>query len=106
MPRPLMEAEAALRAIAEPHRWEIVRMVRSQELTAGAIAAHFDVSRPAISQHLRLLSDAGLLTHRRQGTKRFYRAQPENLAALRDVLETLVVGAGDDHREGHDVPAC
>jgi DNA-binding transcriptional ArsR family regulator len=82
--------ETALRAIVEPHRREIVRLVRAEELTAGQIAAHFQVSRTAISQHLRRLRDAGLVTDRRQGTKRFYRAQTQNLAALRAFLEVLV----------------
>ena len=82
--------EAAVRAIVGSHRREIVRLVRAEELTAGQIAAHFEVSRPAISQHLRLLRDAGLVTERRQGTKRLYRAQTENLTALRAYLEILV----------------
>jgi DNA-binding transcriptional ArsR family regulator len=85
--------ETVLRAIAGPHRLEIVRLVRSEELTAGQIAAHFEVSRPAISQHLRLLRDAGLITERRQGTRRFFRGQPETLAALLVDLELLVEDA-------------
>lgn len=88
--------ETVLRAIAGPHRLEIVRLVRSEELTAGQIAARFEVSRPAISQHLRLLRDAGLITERRQGTRRFYRGQPETLAALLVDLELLVEHAMDD----------
>jgi DNA-binding transcriptional ArsR family regulator len=88
--------ETVLRAIAEPHRLEIVRLVRSEELTAGQIAARFEVSRPAISQHLRLLRDAGLITERRQGTRRFYRGQPETLAALLVDLELLVENGMDE----------
>jgi DNA-binding transcriptional ArsR family regulator len=88
--------ETVLRAIAEPHRLEIVRLVRREELTAGQIAARFEVSRPAISQHLRLLRDAGLITERRQGTRRFYRGQPETLTALLVDLELLVENAMDD----------
>ena len=82
--------EEALRAIAQPHRREIVRLVRSEELTAGEIAAHFEVSRPAVSQHLKSLKDAGLVTERKQGTRRFYRAQNENLAALRHFLDVFL----------------
>jgi DNA-binding transcriptional ArsR family regulator len=82
--------ESALRAIAEPHRREIVRLVRHEELTAGEIASHFNVTRPAISQHLRFLRDAGLVTERRQGTRRFYRAQPEKLAALKAFIEVFL----------------
>ena len=69
-----------LEAIAEPRRREILRLVRSDELPAGAIAAHFaDVTRPAISQHLRVLREAGLLAERRDGTRRLYSARPGGL---------------------------
>ena len=79
--------EGAIRAIAEPRRREILRLVWDAERPAGEIAAHFDVSRPAISQHLRVLKDAGLLQERRVGTRRLYRARPEGLADLREYLE-------------------
>ncbi len=82
--------EAAIRAIAERHRREIVRLVRDEELTAGQIASHFEVSRPAVSQHLRLLKDTGLVTERRQGTRRYYKARMEGLAELRAFLEVLL----------------
>ena len=81
--------EAALRAIAEPRRREILRLVGGRELPAGRIAAHFDVSGPAISQHLRVLREAGLVTERREGTRRLYRARPEGLAELTSFLETF-----------------
>lgn len=74
------------RAIAAPRRREILSLVRDDELSAGEIAARFDVSRPAISQHLTALREAGLLSERREGTRRLYRAQPEALAGLRDFL--------------------
>ena len=80
--------EAAIRAIAEPHRREILRLVWTSELAAGEIASHFDVTRPAISQHLRVLKEAGLVTERRNGTKRLYRARPESIAELRTYLES------------------
>jgi DNA-binding transcriptional ArsR family regulator len=86
----MSDVEAAIRAIAERHRREIVRLTRDGELTAGQIAAHFEVSRPAVSQHLRILKDTGLLTERRQGTRRFYRARLEGLAELRAFLEVLL----------------
>ena len=79
--------DAALRAIAEPHRREILRLVAENELAAGEIAAHFDMSRPAVSQHLRVLVDAGLLEQRRQSTRIIYRARPEGLAELRAYLD-------------------
>jgi DNA-binding transcriptional ArsR family regulator len=81
--------DAALRAIAEPRRREILRLVRDDELTAGAIAAHFDVTRPAISQHLTVLRDAGLVVERRDGTRRWYRARPDGTRELRAWLEAF-----------------
>jgi DNA-binding transcriptional ArsR family regulator len=75
------------RAIAEPRRRQILALVRDEELSAGAIAAHFDVSRPAVSQHLTVLRGAGLLSERRQGTSRLYRARPEGLAGLREFMD-------------------
>src|SRR5216684_5930270 len=79
--------EAALRAIAAPHRRQILALVRDEELAAGEIAAHFDVTRPAVSQHLNVLKEAGLVSERRNGTKRLYRARPEGLAQLKAYLE-------------------
>ena len=81
--------DAALKAIAEPRRREILRLVQGGELTAGAIAAHFDVTRPAISQHLTVLRDAGLVVERRDGTRRWYRARPEGTRELRAWLEAF-----------------
>jgi DNA-binding transcriptional ArsR family regulator len=79
--------EAALKAIAGPRRRQILTLVRDGELTAGEIAAHFDVTRPAVSQHLNVLKEAGLVSERRNGTKRHYRARPEGLAQLKQFLE-------------------
>ncbi len=79
--------EAAVRALAEPRRRDILRLVRDDELSAGTIASHFDVSRPAISQHLRVLKDAGLLDERRDGTRRLYRVRPAGFAELRTFLD-------------------
>jgi DNA-binding transcriptional ArsR family regulator len=79
--------DAVLHAIAEPRRRRILELIRDRELAAGAIAAQFDVTRPAISQHLRVLKDAGLVSERRAGTRRMYRARPEGLAELRRFLE-------------------
>jgi DNA-binding transcriptional ArsR family regulator len=82
--------QAALEAIADPRRRQILQLVRSTELPAGAIAAQFgDVTRPAISQHLRVLREAGLLTERRDGTRRLYRARAEGLLDLREFLDRL-----------------
>ena len=79
--------EAALKAIAAPHRRTILRLVAESELSAGEIAANFDLTRPAISQHLSVLKEAGLVSERRNGTRRLYRARPEGLADLRAFLE-------------------
>ena len=79
--------DAALQALAEPRRREILGLVRDRELTVGEIASQFDVTRPAISQHLKVLREAGLVSHRREGTRRYYRALPEGLNELRAFLE-------------------
>jgi DNA-binding transcriptional ArsR family regulator len=79
--------EAALRAIAEPRRRRILQLVSDEELSAGEIASHFEVTRPAISQHLTVLKGAGLLSERREGTRRLYRVQPDGLTELRDFLD-------------------
>jgi DNA-binding transcriptional ArsR family regulator len=81
--------EAAAHAIAAPRRRQILRLVRDGELSAGEIAAHFDVTRPAISQHLRVLKDADLLSERRDGPRRLYRARPEGLSELYAFVEEL-----------------
>src|SRR5215212_6400502 len=79
--------EAALKAIATPHRRRILTLVRDDELSAGEIASHFDVTHSAVSQHLSVLKEAELVTERRNGTQRLYRARPEGLAELREFLE-------------------
>jgi DNA-binding transcriptional ArsR family regulator len=79
--------EAVLRAIADPRRREIIRLCRFDERSAGDIASRFDVSRPAISQHLTILREAGLVTERRAGNRRLYRARPEALADVRAYIE-------------------
>jgi len=79
--------EAALRAIAEPRRRQILELVRERELSAGAIASQFDVTRPAISQHLSVLKEAGLVDERRNGTQRLYRARPQGLSELKAFLD-------------------
>ena len=75
------ETDDALRALAEPRRRAILQLVAHSELSAGEIASCFDVTRTAVSQHLTVLKNAGLLTERRLATRRLYRARPEGLAA-------------------------
>ena len=81
--------EAALKAIAEPNRRRILTLVRNKELTAGEIASHFEVSRPAVSQHLTVLKEAGLVHERRNGTRRLYSVRPEGLADVKAFLESF-----------------
>jgi DNA-binding transcriptional ArsR family regulator len=81
--------EAALKAIAAPRRRRILSLVRDRELSAGEIAAHFDVTRPAVSQHLNVLKEAGLVNERRNGTKRLYSVRREGLIPLVTFLEGL-----------------
>jgi DNA-binding transcriptional ArsR family regulator len=81
--------DAALKAIVEPRRREILRLVAADERSAGDIAEHFDVTRSAISQHLRVLREADLVTERRDGTRRLYLARPEGLHDLRVFLDAF-----------------
>lgn len=87
-----------LRAIAEPRRRAIVRLVSGEEMAAGEIAARFSITRTAVSQHLTVLRDAGLLTERRDGTRRLYRADARGLIRLRALLEQTWAGSLDAAR--------
>jgi DNA-binding transcriptional ArsR family regulator len=80
--------DAALKALAEPRRREILRLVWMHELPATDIADHFtEVTRSAISQHLAVLKTAGLVTERRDGTRRLYRADRDEMKNLRRFLD-------------------
>jgi DNA-binding transcriptional ArsR family regulator len=81
--------DEVLRAIAEPRRRAILELVTDRELPAGEIAAHFAVTRPAVSQHLTVLKDAGLVAERRDGTRRLYRARPEGIDELQRFLSDM-----------------
>jgi DNA-binding transcriptional ArsR family regulator len=78
-----------LAALASPRRREILRLVWDGERSAGQIAAAFDVSWPAISQNLRVLREAGLVTERRAGTSRLYRADRDALLPLEPFLRKM-----------------
>jgi DNA-binding transcriptional ArsR family regulator len=82
-------SDAVFHAIAEPRRRLILRLIQSRELSAGEIAEHFEVTQPAISQHLRVLVEAQLVIVRRQGTRRLFRARPEGLEHIREFLESF-----------------
>jgi DNA-binding transcriptional ArsR family regulator len=78
-----------LKALAEPRRQEILRLIGVRELPAGEIARQFSISRPAISQHLQVLKAAGLVTERRLGTRRLYQVRREGLEELRGFIEAF-----------------
>src|SRR5207247_10024357 len=76
-----------LQVIAAPRRLRILELVWDRELSAGEIAAQFEVSWSAVSQHLRVLKEAGFVAERRQGTSRIYRADTAGLGPLRPAVE-------------------
>jgi len=78
--------DAVLRALADPHRRQILRLVQHAELPAGQIAAAFSLTQQAVSQHIGVLKQAGLLTERREGTRRLYALRHEALEPLRQLL--------------------
>ena len=80
---------AALTALADPTRRLLYERMRRRPHTVGELARLAEVSQPAVSQHLRVLDGAKLVTHRREGTRRYYRARPEGLAELRRYVESL-----------------
>ena len=82
-------------AIADDRRREILGLLRDRELSVGEVAAHFDITQPAISQHLKVLRTAGLVHERREGARRLYSARPEGFADLHDFL----TGFFDDRLE-------
>jgi DNA-binding transcriptional ArsR family regulator len=77
-------------ALAQPKRREILRLLSSGELSAGQIASHFAVTQPAISQHLKVLKDARLVSERREGTRRLLSVRAEGLAELNEFLAEVM----------------
>ena len=84
-----MSAEAALTALAEPRRRAILMLVRDEPQSVNQIAAHFDVTQQAVSQHLQVLREAGLVAVRAQGQRRLYAIRPEGLESVREFLAEL-----------------
>ena len=78
-----------LDALADPTRRAVFELLREGPRAVGELAAALPVSRPAVSQHLRVLKDAGLVTERRNGTRRLYRIDPGGLAELRDYFDAF-----------------
>src|SRR5215471_16010766 len=87
MDRRSRAAMEPLQVIAAPRRLRILELVWDRELSAGDIAAEFDVTWSAVSQHLRVLKAAGFVVERREGTSRFYRTDQAALGSLRSVVE-------------------
>ncbi len=81
--------QTVLKALAEPRRVAILKLIRSREMAAGDIARRFQTTRPAISQHIRVLVRAGLVTERRERTRRLYRIRPEGFATVRSFLDSF-----------------
>jgi DNA-binding transcriptional ArsR family regulator len=93
-----VSTDAVLRALAEPRRREILTLLAQDEVPVGRLAEEFDVTRSAVSQHLRVLEDAGLVTRRTEGTRNFYRSRPEGLAGLRAYLDETWAASLDTAR--------
>lgn len=81
--------DAVFRALAEPNRRAILRLVRDEACAVGEIAEHFAISQQAVSQHLRVLEDADLVVQRRAGTRRLYLVRPDGLRGVRQFIEEL-----------------
>ncbi len=84
-----MAYATAMDALGDATRREIMERLRHGPRPVGAIAEGLPVSRPAVSQHLRVLKEAGLVTERKQGTRRIYRVEPQGLADLRAYLDSF-----------------
>lgn len=84
-----MRAERQFAALADPSRRAIFEKLAKQPLPVGELAAWFPISRPAVSQHLRVLGEARLVTHRREGAQNIYRVNPEGINTLRNYLDTM-----------------
>lgn len=91
-----MTYEVMFSALADPTRRAVFEMLAAEPAPVGALASRLPVSRPAVSQHLKVLSDAGLVSARAEGTRRIYSVEPQRLEELRrwlDQLWTDVLGA-------------
>jgi DNA-binding transcriptional ArsR family regulator len=84
-----MTTDAAFKALAEPHRRAILLLVRDRPRSVSEIAEHFDITQQAISLHLKVLHEAGLVGVRREGQRRLYLVDPDGMASLRDFLAEL-----------------
>jgi DNA-binding transcriptional ArsR family regulator len=76
----------ALAALAEPNRQRMLRLVRDEPRSVGEIAAEFNITQQAVSHHLQVLKDAGLVAVRQDGQRRLYELRPEGLASVEQLL--------------------
>lgn len=102
-----MTYQLALQALSDPTRRAVFERLRQSPSPVGEIAAEIPVTRPAVSQHLKVLKDAGLVRERKSGTRRIYSVEVEGLFELRRYLETFwgdVLDAFQEHAEGGSAP--
>jgi DNA-binding transcriptional ArsR family regulator len=100
-------ADHAFDALGDPTRRRVFRLLQGGERSVGEIAARLPVSRPAVSQHLRVLKEAALVSHRPDGVRRLYSVRRTGLEALRAELETMwddALSAYADAADGEDRP--
>src|SRR5581483_4290164 len=83
----MADRSAGCAALADPTRRQVFERLAKKPMSVGAIAAELPVSRPAVSQHLRVLMHAGLVMHERDGTRRVYRVDPRGIEAMRKYLD-------------------
>lgn len=94
----MTNSSRALSALGDPTRRQIIERLAAAPAPVGELAATLPVSRPAVSQHLRVLKEAGLVTETPEGTRRIYRLDPRGIAAVRDWLDGLWAAALDDFK--------
>ena len=93
------QAHEGWEALGDPSRLAIVQCLAERPRAVGELATELPISRPAVSQHLKVLKDAGLVSDRAVGTRRVYRLNPAGLTALRDQLETFWNRALDGYQD-------
>ena len=81
-----MNPDAALKALAEPHRRAILQLVAGDPRSVGDIASHLDITTQAVSRHLKVLHEAGLVDEHRQGTRHLFLVNPEGFSAVQEFL--------------------
>jgi DNA-binding transcriptional ArsR family regulator len=91
--------------MGDPSRLAIIEQLADHPQAVGELAAQLPISRPAVSQHLKVLKEAGLVSERAAGTRRIYRLNPAAVAAMRDQLDTFWSRALAGYRDVVDEPA-